>query len=154
MGVLTYDIFAQFYLTCKKAPVWSINGILGIHKNKARLKGYRVKSNLSTTTLLFLAVVLATGIFIVAHLSICSSGSAAELEDGVAQDWFARNFSSEKELLSLIHDSLANGSEINKIPDLDFGFDTSFSHVATTLLHEGQAPIRWIPKDQKNLDHR
>ena len=70
------------------------------------------------------------------------------LEDGLQQnsEWFSRDFTFEQQLLGLIRNSLVSGRQIEQIPSVDLAFDPSVSHVAITLFHEGQRPIRWLSR--------
>ena len=78
---------------------------------------------------------------------------AGYLEDGFSKaNWFDNDFSSETTCLRLIRNSLASGSSIKMLPTPSYDFEPSFSHIAVTLFHEGQKPIRWISRRATFLD--
>jgi hypothetical protein len=61
-------------------------------------------------------------------------------------EWFSRDFGPEQQLLQQIRQSLANGAQIDSIPQLNIDFDSSYSWVSITLFQEGTKPLRWISK--------
>ena len=65
--------------------------------------------------------------------------------------WFSRDFSNEQYLMALIRESLANNTELDKIPKLNIDFDPSYSYVAVSLFQEGNKPLRWISKRESLL---
>ena len=71
-----------------------------------------------------------------------------KVTDGIENptDWFSQDFSGERQLLTLIRNSLVSEKPIEEIPALNVKFNPAYSHIAITLFEAGRKPLRFISK--------